>query len=85
MVKYLLIILSLTGCASLRPNNTYFYREKSDQLINLKGEDCSISGIVTDKDGKRMIIYFSNCDVHDSKEFDDFEVKQWEEPKKEQK
>lgn len=85
MVKYILILFTLTSCATLRPNNTYFYKESSATLINLKGEECSISGIVTDKDGKRMVIYFANCDVHEYKQFDDFQVKQWIEPKKENK
>lgn len=81
MVKYLLIMLFLTGCAAMHPNATYFYNEKSNNLKNLKGEDCSISGITTSKDGKLMIVFYSNCDIHDFKEFDNEQVKQWEEPK----
>lgn len=82
-MKYLLFFtLVLSGCATLRPNSTIFLKEDGSKLINLKGEDCSESGYQLDKEGKRLITHYSNCEVEKSRELQEFEIKQWKPEKK---
>lgn len=80
-MKYLVLCLLLTGCASKGINTTMFLKEDGSRLYNLKGDDCLESGyqVIKAPDGQqyRLTYYYSNCDVHRDRLLKEFEIKQW--------
>lgn len=76
-MKYLIIALLLSGCGATRVNYTIFVKEKDSSLANLKGDSCIESGYQLDQDGKRLITFYSNCDIHYYRVLEEFEIKNW--------
>lgn len=73
----LALTLFLSACGATRVNYTLFLKEDGSTLQNLKGDECSESGYQLDTDGKRLITFYSNCDVHKYRTLQEFEIKQW--------
>jgi len=80
-MKYILLALALSGCASIRPGATIFLKESDRRFYNLQGETCLVSGHdVKPNLGTntyRLVTTFSNCDCHEERTLEEFELSTW--------
>jgi hypothetical protein len=77
----LALVFLLNACGATKVNYTLYLRETNYSLYDLKGNECLISGYQLDSNGTRLITFYKNCDIHAQRALEQFELKQWLEPK----
>lgn len=85
-MKYLILLsLFITGCGVKGVPYTIFLKENNRRFQNLQGADCMEDGyeIIQEEDGKHftLITYYLNCEVHEYRQLEEFEIKNWPKPK----
>jgi len=80
MKYWILTCLLFTGCASKGIVATIFLKETGRRFANLEGDACQQSGFEVVKDDEKhytLITYYSNCFIHEYRQLEEFEIKQW--------
>jgi len=80
-MKYLVLCLLLSGCATTHGAYTIFLKGDTGQFYDLKGNDCIVSGysvMQNPNDGiYRLTTFFKNCDIHVVRQLEEKELKNW--------
>lgn len=69
----LFVLLMASSCGADRVGYTIFLKEHESRLENLKGDECLESGYQIYKEGKELIIFYTNCEIHSYRTLDQFD------------
>jgi hypothetical protein len=80
LLIFLTFNIILAGCAASK-NTTLFLKEQDQDITNLRGDSCIVTGHVivksANKEHYRMITSYSNCEVKVDRKMEEFEIKLW--------